>query len=79
MSAALESRLEESIADYGKMPTAQQLEKLDRILMVYTNGDAHATEGLKLTYISLVRQPMAVGIDEFDFLFFFFFLATCFP
>ncbi|CAF9917905.1 MAG: hypothetical protein ALECFALPRED_000419 [Alectoria fallacina] len=35
------------------MPSAQQLAKLDQILLVYANGDPLAVEGLKLTYISL--------------------------
>lgn len=57
MSADLASLLDKAIADFEKMPTAEQLLKLDQVLMMYTRGDAHAMEGMKLTYMSLVRHP----------------------
>lgn len=56
MRSTLESKLSQAIQDYDNMPSAQQLAKLDQILLVYANGDPLAVEGLKLTYISLVSK-----------------------
>ena len=54
MQPDLEARIAQAFFDYENMPSAQQMEKLDQILLVYTHGDAHKVEGLKLTYMSLV-------------------------
>ncbi|CAD6591750.1 MAG: hypothetical protein ASARMPREDX12_005401 [Alectoria sarmentosa] len=60
MRSTLESKLSQAIHDYDNMPSAQQLAKLDQILLVYANGDPHAVEGLKLTYISLTAAQAKI-------------------
>lgn len=54
MQSDLEARIAQAFFDYDNMPSAQQIQKLDQILLLYTHGDAHKVEGLKLMYMSLV-------------------------
>lgn len=54
MRSDLEIKLDQAIFDFDNMTSEQQMAKLDQILLVDTGGDAHAMEGMKLTYISLV-------------------------
>lgn len=56
MRSDLETKLDQAIFDFDNMTSEQQMAKLDHILLVYTGGDAHAMEGMKLTYISLVSS-----------------------
>ena len=52
---ALEAKIEKAIAEYHMLPTADQLAKLEQILLAYAGGDEHKVEGYKLVYMALVR------------------------
>ena len=54
---ALEAKIEKAIAEYHMLPTADQLAKLEQILLAYAGGDEHKVEGYKLVYMALVRFP----------------------
>ena len=54
MQPHLHSNIEEALYDYKDMPTDQQRKKMDQVLLMHTNGDPHAAEGLRLTFEALV-------------------------
>ena len=54
MQSHLHSNIEEALYDYKDMPTDQQRKKMDQVLLMHTNGDPHAAEGLRLTFEALV-------------------------
>ena len=56
MQSDLEAKIAQAFFDYDNMPSAQQMQKLDQILLVYTHGDPHKVEGLKLMYMALVSR-----------------------
>lgn len=56
MQPDLQAQIDQALFDYDNMASAPQLEKLHQILMMYTQGDEHAVEGIKLTYICLVSR-----------------------
>ncbi|KAF6233302.1 hypothetical protein HO173_008594 [Letharia columbiana] len=66
MQPDLQAQIDQALFDYDNMASAPQLEKLHQILMLYTQGDEHAVEGIKLTYISL--SSAQAKIRELDLL-----------
>ena len=62
MLSPLEELLQQKIAQYDSMSHQEQLAKLEQILLIYAQGDAHVVEGMKLTYfaiVSHVRNPFS--------------------
>ena len=62
MQSPLDAEVEKALADYSKLPEEQQMRKLDEVLLLYTLGDAHVAEGLKLTYMALVGGVSALCV-----------------
>ncbi|KAL9068920.1 MAG: hypothetical protein Q9161_005893 [Pseudevernia consocians] len=54
MQPHLNASIEEALYDYKDMPTDHQRKKVDQVLLMHTNGDPHAAEGLRLTFEALV-------------------------
>lgn len=64
MPSDLASSIEEALSDYADMPTDEQRKKVNQILLMHTNGDHHAAEGLRLTFEALVSRPFAQPGEE---------------
>lgn len=56
MPPPLEELLQQKIAQYDSMSNREQLAKLEQILLIYAQGDAHVVEGMKLTYFAIVSR-----------------------
>ena len=56
MPSPLEQLLQQRIAQYDSMSHQEQLAKLEQILLIYAQGDAHVVEGMKLTYFGIVSH-----------------------
>ena len=48
------------------LPTQEQQEKLDQILLVYANGDKNLIEGMKFTYHALVSREFPASYSSLD-------------
>lgn len=62
MQSVLDARVDTALAAYERMPEEEKMRKLDEVLLLYTLGDTHVAEGLKLTYVSLVCRKSFIHL-----------------